>query len=292
MFCDLGVTLGYDCNFRCAHCVVSDKQKPSVSDKEIALLVKTIHQYKVGSLLFVGGEPTLFVDAANKILSGLTNLPDISVRLTTNGGFADSKEAALKVLGAFLKLNRVQLSYDKFHAKFLPPKNINNLYLACKSIGVGFHVVVTIGGPLDLLLLGEIKKQGKFKVVVQKVLPLGEALKNGIDYAYPSFDPAVLDKRCPNIGSLMYMPGQGFTVCCSSLVFNGRTKGFLHKTAAAHLRSRFYKELSAFTFSELLKKRNIHIEKIEPKHSSMCNLCELIFKSPQDMKMVDLRGAF
>jgi len=277
-FGDLGVTLGYGCNFRCAHCVVSDKDAPAVSDKEIALIIKTINRYKVGSLLLVGGEPTLYINAANKILSGLNNLRDISVRLTTNGGFADSKERALEVLRAHLKLDRVQLSYDRYHSGFLPINKINNLYLACRTLGLGFHVVVTIGGPLDLLMLGEIKKQGNFRIVVQKVLPVGEALKNSIDYAYPSFDPTVLKKKCPNLGSLMYMPGKGFTVCCSSLVFNGETTGFVHKTAAAHLRSRFHKELSAYTFSELLEKKNISAKELNPKHSSMCNLCELVFK--------------
>lgn len=275
---ELGVNLGYRCNFRCAHCSVLEDPRGKLTPGEVALLARTIKRYKFGSLLFVGGEPTLFIDIANDLLRKAGDLSKTSVRITTNGHFASTRENALKTLSSFFKLNKVQLSYDKYHAKFLPFENISNLYEACRVLGKEFNVIAAIESPMDIMLAEELKKAGKFKVAVQKVLPVGRAKINGIHHPMPSFDRGVLRKSCPNRDKIMYFCGRGFSSCCSSMVYNPGHLGVVHASIGEHRRSRFYRTAILSSFGCTAKRLGVSVSGLGPEHSVPCILCEHLFE--------------
>lgn len=274
---ELGINLGYRCNFRCAHCSVLEDPRLKLSPGEIGLLARTIRRYKFGSLLFVGGEPTLYIDIANSILSKAGDLSGISVRITTNGHFAGTRTKAIKTLSSFLKLDKVQLSYDKYHAQFLPFGNIKNLFEACRTLGMKFNVIAAIENPMEVLLAEELKKSGLFTVAIQKVIPVGRAKINGIRHPFPSFDKKVLRKSCPNHDKVMYFCGRGFSSCCSSLVFNSGHDGVVHPSVAAHLKSDFYKTVFSSTFGRFAKDLGVRVAELKPEDSMPCNLCEYLF---------------
>ena len=72
---ELGINLGYRCNFHCAHCSVIEDPRVKLSASEVNLLAQVIGRYKFRSLLFVGGDPPLYIDIANIIfISQLANL--------------------------------------------------------------------------------------------------------------------------------------------------------------------------------------------------------------------------
>jgi len=274
---ELGINLGYKCNFRCAHCSVVEDPRTKLSQKEVDLLVRIQKRYKFKSLLFVGGEPTLYIDIANSLLRKAGNLSETSVRITTNGHFADSRDNAVKTLSEFVKLDKVQLSYDKFHAKFLPFGNIKNLYEACKALGKKFSVAMAIETPMDILLVEKIKEAGRFNIAIQKVLPSGRAKTNHIQHPFPSLDKKVLSKGCPNRGKIMYFCGRGFSACCSSLVFNSREKSMVHPSIKEHLASGFYKTAVLSTFGRFARELGVGAGDLKPEHSAPCNLCEYLF---------------
>ncbi len=272
------ITVGYACNFKCAHCGVSVKRGLSLSSPEITLLVDTIVKHNFGSLLFVGGEPTLYIGKINLILSGIGKSSKPRVVITTNGHFAGSKVSAIRTLSSFDRLNSVQLSYDKFHKKFLPAANIKHLYSACRELGMDFRVLLSIDSPLDLVLVKELQAVGTFNVAVQKVQPIGDAGKNGLMPNYPSFDADVLRKKCPNRTKLIYMCGEGFTTCCSYLAFQDDSAKYIHPTEKAHFTSPFYKLISKLTFSGLMKKIKVSSNEFLPEHSDPCGICRHIFQ--------------
>lgn len=275
----LGIIPGYKCGFACGHCAVGKPELPQLSPGEVSLLVSTVEQFQIRNLAFVGGEPTLYIDVINGLLARLPRLGSTKVSVGTNGQFATSSGAALACLRSFRRLDSLQFSYDKFHRKFLPPGNIRNLYSACKALSIPLTAVLTVESPLDLGLIGELRAAGDNRIVVQKVLPTGTARKNKIDYAYPAFDSGVFNKFCPNRKKLVYLSGQGFTACCSSLVFNnGQTGKFVHPTLQEHLRSQFYKSISSLKFSGLFRKNKVRRTGLEPRHSSPCTLCELLYE--------------
>lgn len=275
---ELGVVVGYKCNFRCAHCCFPHDGSQGLAAEEKTSIVSAIRSYAPRSILFVGGETSLYVDTINEILSAVPDLSGSSIRVTTNGHFAGTLASAVRVLRSFKKLDTVQLSYDKFHSKFLPFSSVKNLFLACKSLGKGFRVLYTVASPLELAGIKELGQVGKFKILVSKVMSAGEAARNGIEYLYPSYDAGVLRRRCPARDTVSYICGRGFSVCCSLLNFETDVK-VSHPTIAAHKRSRFYRLISKMTFGELLKRSGLPPAGLPPQFSAECNICAHIFKN-------------
>lgn len=271
------VVLGYRCNFKCAHCIVGDKKGTGLTAAEKELVAGTVRRSGAGNLLFVGGEPTLYIPDMNEIVSKLGNsLPNI--RMTTNGHFAKSKAAAVKVLRRIPGLSGVNLSYDSLHEKFLPEENIENLYRACIDCGLNFAVLLSLRSPMDLALLKRINKAGKFRVLIQKMLPVGAAKANDLGFKYPSFDDGVFSMHCPTRDNLIYMCGQGFTVCCGALAFGPGVSRAVFPTLEGLMSSEFYKLVAKNSFSGMIKKLKLSALRFKPEHSAPCVLCEYLFK--------------
>lgn len=273
----LVVLPGFACNFYCDHCISRYRNGGQLTKSEISLLAKTIQKHRIAKLNFVGGEPTLYKSAINGLLAKAKFAG--AVGLTTNGHFAGSVAAARKELLGYPGLKSVQLSYDRFHARFLPFSNIRNLFSACRELNVKFSVVLSLESPLDMAAVQTLKKAGNFQIGVQKVIPAGAAKKNGIGYKYPVFDRGILGRGCPNKGTLAFLHGYGFSVCCGAPDFTpGRVK-YAHPTLEAHLGSRFYKLITQKTFGAIMRALRVRIEKFPPEFSEPCVLCEHIFSA-------------
>lgn len=274
----IAVSLGEACNFFCAHCLIPPEDRNHrLLPEEIALLPREIDGGEFKTILFVGGEPTLYINDINTILSGLRTLANTTVKITTNGAFAITPEAASKVLSSFIKLDAVQLSYDVFHKKFMPLSRVRNLYRACVQAGKSFSIVFSVQSPTDMWLLKRIREIGDFEIGMQKVLPLGMARRNGLYFKYPSFDDSVWKKKCPGGDEINYIPGRGFTSCCSNIVFNKVLPGSAHATVKAHLGSRFYLLIKSRNFKQLAEMFHVESEAMNPECSGECSLCEYIF---------------
>lgn len=276
----IAVSLGEACNFFCAHCLVPPENRtPRLRPEELAILPGEIDGGKFRTILFVGGEPTLYVDDINAILARLRTLKNKTIKITTNGAFAVTKEKAGRVLASFLKINAVQLSYDVFHQKFLPLSRVRNLYRACTEAGKTFSIVFSIQSPADMRLLKNLREIGDFEIGLQKVLPLGMALKNDVYFKYPSFDDSVWKKKCPGGNEINYIPGRGFTSCCSNIVFNDVIPGAAHATVRDHMDSRFYSLIKSRKFKQLADMFQVGRENMSPEYSGECALCEYIFRT-------------
>lgn len=275
---ELCITVGYRCNFKCTHCAVVDKRGLKLTESEKKLLIDVIKKRRITALFFVGGEPTLYIPDINSILSNLApgNIP--SVKITTNGHFATTVARAAAVLKQFVSLDVVQLSYDNYHAKFLPLQNIGNLHLACRQAHKKFNIIFTVQSPMDLVQLRKFRAFGRIPVVIQKLHPVGAAKENKLSYLYPDFNSRVLRQRCPNVGKLIYMCGEGFTTCCSYLSLRKDTSRYIHPTVREHLQSRFYRLISKNSFGGLMKLMGTERQGLRPEHSSPCALCDHIFK--------------
>lgn len=277
-FKQLGIIVGTKCNFRCAHCALEDREKNrDLGAKEIRTLKGAISQYAPRELLFTGGEPTFYIPLINELISAHPAPHKCRIIVTTNGHFAGSVSSARKVLASFAALNNVQVSYDKFHSKFLPLRKVKNLYAACKETHLNFLALFAIQSPLDLPLMAELSKVGRFRIGVQKVIPHGQAKKNKLGFIHAVFDRKVLAKKCPNLGRIAYTRGRGFSVCCSDLLRLKSKTQIAHPVIKDHLASDFYKLMAAHSFRELLRLSNLSSAQLKPEHSDECVLCKHIF---------------
>lgn len=277
-FKQLGIIVGTKCNFRCAHCALEDGERNrDLSVKEIRILKEAISQYAPRELLFTGGEPTLYIPLINEMISAHPAPHKCRIIVTTNGHFANSVSSARKVLASFIALDNVQVSYDKFHNKFLPLTKVKNLYTACKEMRLKFLALFAIQSPLDLSLMAALSKVGRFNIGVQKVIPHGQARKNRLGFIHTVFDRKVLAKKCPNLGRLAYTRGKGFSVCCSDLLRLKSKIQFAHPTIKEHLASDFYKLMARHSFRKLLQLVKLSDAQLKPEHSDECVLCKHIF---------------
>ena len=276
---ELTILPGFKCGFRCAHCAVGPELdgEGRLSAEEIALLKRTIAEVRPSGLMFAGGEPTYYTREINELVAAHPDPASPKVRLTTNGQFAQDKARAVSALRAFRKLDMVQLSYDRFHEEFFPLEKAAHVVAACAELSVDFGVLLALSTPLDLALAGRLRALGDFPITVQKVVPVGDARTNGVAFRHAEFDPKVLAEHCPNRGQMTYICGRGFTICCSSLAFNGPRRGVVHPTLAEHLDSPLYRSMSSLDFSGLLARAGIKSDTLAPEMSEPCTLCENIF---------------
>lgn len=274
----LGIILGYRCNFKCEHCITGDKSGQGLTGGEKSLIAEAAKKYGIRHVLFIGGEPTLYIEDMNDIV-GRFGEPAPRIRMTTNGHFARNRAEAVRTLSSISKLSGINLSYDSLHAKFLPEANIEILYSACKELGMDFDVLMSLRSPMDLVLLNKLRKAGRFPVLLQKMLPVGAAKTNDLGFKYPSFDEGVLSAFCPNRKKIVYFCGQGFSACCGALSFESASSRFVSPTVQEHRAGEFYKLIAANNFSEIIKKLGLTGLKMLPEHSTPCVLCEYIFRS-------------
>lgn len=127
---ELGILVGFKCNFKCSHCITnsSPSRTDSVTEKEIFLIVDEIIRNKslINRIIFSGGEPTLEINKIEKILRELTaNKIDIDIAMVSNGSFLFSQALTNRVL-ALSGLKHINLSIDEFHEenKSIPVEKI------------------------------------------------------------------------------------------------------------------------------------------------------------------------
>lgn len=276
---NLGIVVGTRCTFDCRHCLLTKQTRnQSLTEREKRLLCRVVKENAPGAISFTGGETTLYIDDINRISSAHPALEKTKIGIVTNGGFATSLPEARRVLSSVRGLNQVQLSYDKFHAEFLPKSHITKIHRVCRDMGIGFRIISTLQSPLDLAVLGELKQLGSFKVGIQKICSIGEAEKNAVAFRHFEFDKKVLRKYCPNRTQLVYHCGRGFSICCSNLIYNGKYP-CIHRSPAEHMKSGFYKLMRSATLGKLVKDFGVQRKNLRPEHSSECALCEHIFKT-------------
>lgn len=282
----IAIEVGDRCNFKCAHCGDGISRNSCLSSRELRFLSEVLRQENFKDILFVGGETTLYVPEINQILSGVRGFSG-RIAITTNGYFAASVAAAKKVLSSFLNLDSVQLSFDKFHCKFLPFPHVKNLRKACLDLGLNFSVLTAIQDPLDLLLLEKLWVLGGVKVGVSKILPLGNAKTNKLGMKYPSFDRGVLARKCPSRSNLVYLCSKGFTSCCSILTRNSRFGAFFSDTVGGFYAKPFHRLISGHTFGSLAKLFGADLGGKLPEWSNPCVICSYIFSRPGAKKWLE-----
>jgi len=274
----VAVVIGTKCNFRCVHCTIADSDKDrSPSAQEIKVLKSFVASYRPQELLFTGGEPSLYLDHIIDIASVCVGPPQCKVILSTNGHFAVTESAASLFLDCIPYLHRIQMSFDSFHAQFTSLQNVSNLYAACRKHGVHFSVLMAIGSAAELSLLAQLRKIGKFPVGVQKVVPFGQAVKNGVAFKFPEFDRGVLRRCCPNSDRIVYTCGRGFSFCCAELVFADNYHDFAHNSVDEHFQSPFYKLISRKTFGKIAQELSVSIDVFDSACSHDCVVCFRIF---------------
>ncbi|MCB9205702.1 MAG: radical SAM protein [Ignavibacteriales bacterium] len=272
---------GKNCNLSCSHCanLSGPGEITSLTDDEIDRLIDLINSNPIKELLFTGGEPTLYIPTINKILNRCKYLNDIFVAITTNGLYAKNKLSTKSTLQRIKKISYIQLSFDIFHGSDKSIERVVELERYCKEHQIKFSVSVSISDPTQLIIIKQLNLNIDSPITFQKVESSGRAKATNTQYKYFHFDSSVLDKKCPNLDMISYIPNTGYTNCCSNLIFNNiDNQKYANSDIDTYLKSDFFKTMSQQTFGDVLRSKNIDINNLEAKHSSPCTLCEYIHR--------------
>jgi organic radical activating enzyme len=267
---------GLTCNLRCPHCAndSAPEQRGTLSKTEREAISAAINRARPRTIVLTGGEPTIYCEPINEILEKLTYQP--KVILTTNGTYALNIEQARAKLDRLRFVDVIQLSFDPHHDSTLDSPVPRVLKQYCEERGVAFVVIVSLTRLTDITFASEVEKKYGVKVIIQKIEGSGRARKTGVEFEYQTFDRAVLKERCPNSDAASYIQGRGFTVCCSNVVYNLPGKQYVEKDLADLDANEFHQEVTRLSFAERMTKYGISASELAPRHSSACNLCELI----------------
>lgn len=124
------------CSTACKHCCLAcspEKTHLSISEVKMLAYIKQAYDYGIRSVVFNGGEPTLLDLSAPMLLAKSFGLY-IDVR--TNAYWATDYNKAIQSLENFQQqgLDRLGLSYDKYHAETIPYQCVVNALEASRKL--------------------------------------------------------------------------------------------------------------------------------------------------------------
>lgn len=265
------------CNVACRHCLCKGSGLKKLSELESSLLINIIRESNIKIIQFTGGEPTLVLPLIRNLFKKLQKeFPYLELEIITNAYFASSYKKCCDILSFLPNLKKVIISYDAFHADFIPMKNIVHVKKYCHAHHISICGFAAIAKPDDFITIYNYEKIFNIEFNYQKVLPIGDANKNNAYYKSGVYDDKLFNEKCPQLSNLVYLPGYGITHCCSSLLFKTPSmlrKKLAYKSINLLRKSRFFTLLSKYTFRELYKMAHIDISKVPLDCFLPCELC-------------------
>jgi hypothetical protein len=141
----LSVMPTFRCTAACRHCgtLSNPKQTERLSLEQIVGAIDQAAAAGYELVVFTGGEPTLEDDL---LLAGIRRAAGhgISVRLVTNGWWAETRKVAREVLRRYqvAGLAELNLSTGDQHSRFVPVENVISAAAAGVDIGLGTVLVM------------------------------------------------------------------------------------------------------------------------------------------------------
>jgi len=171
------------CNITCGHCIskCTPKKKGKLELKKTVEWLKDLAEMKIKSAGFSGGEPLIFFDEITCIISKAKKL-GLNVGLLTNGTWAKNWNSTTRTLKGLNKsgLDKLEISIDEFHQKYVPIKNISNILDASKKFSkpeIALRLTKTGDHEYLKILFLLLEKIGKTKIFLQALFPYGRAKK-------------------------------------------------------------------------------------------------------------------
>lgn len=195
----LSLQLTWSCDIACAHCC-QDHVKLRLGAELGRRVISGFHQLGLVTRLgFTGGEPFVVYSDLCELARHAAGL-GLPFGLVTNGRWATTPARTREKLRPLVEtgLDILAVSYDSYHAEFVPPDRVVSLAEIAQEAGVHCLLYVSLGaGPekeeTERLVEG-IVERCSIEVRRRPVVPVGHARGRGHDFGFPL---ATLDASCP-----------------------------------------------------------------------------------------------
>lgn len=153
---EFALMLSRRCNIECRHCGIDStpriKERMPIDDAR-RLIIEASMIPEIGKVTFTGGEPFMFPDDLEDLLSLCAGL-GLSTRVVTNGFWAKSLDRGMAMLGRMRAagLTEINFSADRFHLEFLRAETLRNALECAERLGltrIVSYVSVATREPLD-----------------------------------------------------------------------------------------------------------------------------------------------
>lgn len=209
------------CNFKCEHCFWGNISKGEViADNLLKYVVSKCMENNIKHICFSGGEPFLYLDKIVDVMRCYKN-EFAKVSICTNGYWGDDACVIdkLKVAG----INSIELSYDKYHAKFISFDKIINIINEVKINDIKIEIVVSVANFKEIIQFqSKLTKYIDAKHITYQYVGRygnGENIEIG-DYANFSAKCSQFMKQiCVDFNGLLYY-------CCGPYVSLGTNSNF------------------------------------------------------------------
>lgn len=274
----LSVFYTNDCNILCEHCFLGRiTEKHFMRNELLKNVLSQAIECDIDVISFTGGEPLLYWDNISKELNvGLLN--NIKLTISTNGFWARNEDSTKKMMEKLKSKNikQIELSYDEYHAKFIPIENIYNIIDIAKIYNIVVKIIMSVSNELSYLVLYSklLKYICAENIIIQKVAKFGNANNNAIS----SFQDIkqCIGVRCEQIMNPCVTYTGDVFACCGPCVVSG-TNNILYISNLNNerldsiinkmLRDSKLRAIHKYGPSVLLKKDYIK------KCSSLCDIC-------------------
>lgn len=160
------LAFGYStvCNLRCGHCVAAGEKHHSATmglDRAMMALEK-LQEAGVGGISFTAGEPFLFFDEMEQLVSWCSSR-QMYTRIVTNGYWADTPEGIRERLDRLKHagLSQLRISCSRFHQRQVSIENLINAVSYSRLIGLDcFISFVTDFSDEDIRLEKHLQQSG------------------------------------------------------------------------------------------------------------------------------------
>ncbi|WP_158369647.1 radical SAM protein [Cellulosimicrobium cellulans] len=287
----IAITIDSRCNARCAHCCFScsPRSEDRLSDDRIrALVAEALDSKDVDEVGLSGGEALLRPDLVFEIIRAVSGAGKRST-LVTNGFWGQTPASARSQLERLRSagLSSMTVSYDDFHAAFVPVRRIRNILDANKHVELPcmLNLAVTRTHTADALLAELGESVLRTRVTKFPVLPVGAAQSLHPDEIIRDYEVGD-ELRCPGFEPVFHFDGQVYP-CCSPAVFGSALRlGDVDEVDIAEAQrkirhNRLLAVIRRFGFEPLLRacrERGIAVPEPGVALVDACDLCRRLFR--------------
>lgn len=292
----LVINIDSKCNAACLHCCFSCSPDSTdcISGNEIDNILDIVKDREdIRQVAITGGEPLLRHDEVIKIIKESSNAGK-DVTLITNGFWAKNIDITNEVLTELINcgLRAITVSYDYFHAQFIPISAVKNLFSALKHYDVSTALNMVVDrehkGKEIIDKLGETVFGVPITMVPVSRVGRGSYISDKKLY-FTDYRNSKLE--CPATSWEFVIHHNGFVYpCCSPMVFET-------SLILGDIRTESIEDIEENLFSNIilliLKENGLNwfIEKMGlkldlSKFVSVCEVCKIVFESADNIDKI------
>lgn len=292
----LVINIDSKCNAACLHCCFScaPDSTDSISENEIDNILDIIKDREdIRQVAITGGEPLLRYDEVIKIIKESSDAGK-DVTLITNGFWAKDIDITNKVLKELIYcgLKAITVSYDHFHAQFIPISAVKSLFSVLKNYDVSTALNMVVdrehNGAEIIDKLGETVFGVPITMIPVSRIGRGNCIPDEKLY-FTDYRNTKL--KCPATSWEFVIHHNGFVYpCCSPMVFET-------SLILGDIRVESIEEIEESLFSNIilliLKEKGLDwfIEKMDleldlSKFVSVCEVCKIVFESADNIDKI------